>query len=346
MTEKKENRLTNKFLIWVVLPIFLFTTWLTLSLTYLINYIVYKDYSFSVLSHNHKYLENSEIKQHFIRGEFTATNDYLGVLLLRFDGKNTTLNTKINFRIKEKGKKNWYHTLTTNTLHIRYLPLFPFGFPVIENSRGKTYLYEVEIIKKSPNNKLALSNKTPQVISKYQYPKELLLSNRSTLFSFAVTKILYILTNSYFALISLVYGLPFIFYILLLVLPEKIILEFIPPSARKFLKGYVPFLFEYPNFFIFLALVLLSDVLFVPMRLDIFFIVIIGVWFYFIRKYRFTPDVSFFIANLFILLSAFLFIFFLPKNSEKAAIWGFFFLVSGTIHYIFSLFQKKKISKL
>jgi len=51
---------------------------------------------------------------------------------------------EIVFRLKEKGAENWFYESPYFFEQATPSHLFPFGFPIIEDSEGKTYLVEIE----------------------------------------------------------------------------------------------------------------------------------------------------------------------------------------------------------
>jgi hypothetical protein len=86
---------------------------------------------------------------------------------------------EIIFRLKEKGAENWFYESPYFFEQATPSHLFPFGFPIIEDSEGKTYLVEIEG-RGEPNGKTpslyvfaaADSAGRPYLYSRYVYRQE------------------------------------------------------------------------------------------------------------------------------------------------------------------------------
>lgn len=78
-----------------------------------------------------------------VSAEFTAIEPQLGIVSFRFQKPDRETTAAVVFRIKEKGNQTWYyeHTYTANQLYI--YDWYPFGFPILEQSRGRTYQFEL-----------------------------------------------------------------------------------------------------------------------------------------------------------------------------------------------------------
>ncbi|MFA6569626.1 MAG: glycosyltransferase family 39 protein [Bacteroidota bacterium] len=129
------------------------------------------------------------LKGEKIIGEFESRENNLGILAFRFGnsygGKNTEL---IDFRLKEKNTDEWYYD---NLYHAdQFLPdeLFTFGFPVIPNSSGKTYIFEIESLNGKPGNAITISAFNPVFETKYKYSKAELFHDPGLLFNYLILK--------------------------------------------------------------------------------------------------------------------------------------------------------------
>jgi len=339
---KNVPSLSNLLIEWLIIPIFLFSIWIVLSFVYLAEYINKEDYSFSVLSKNHEYNPIQQASQgNVITGEFRANEDYLGVVLLRFNTSQTVTNAPLAFKIKEKGAKEWYHESETNTKHIQYLPLLPFGLPIIENSQGKTYVYtvftnkELEII--------TVSKEIPTVVTKYQFPKAELLADSNFLLYFLQQKAIYIIQNSYFLLVSIMYLMPFVLYVVFIpLLPES----YLPKPIRKIISKLTTSYRHKSKPLFYLMLAILSSIFFIPFKSDILYGLLILFSFYFIKKNNISVQFSFVLALGFILLSFSLLILQLASVAEKAVTWAVIFLIIGTFFYCSSLLKGSKKSQV
>jgi len=91
---------------------------------------------------------------------------------------------EITFRIKEKGEEDWFYENAYYFDQTAPSHLYPFGFPVIEDSENKTYLVEIagqkEIVLKKNNLFLFASvdkNNQPYLYSRFVYNKGELKEN-------------------------------------------------------------------------------------------------------------------------------------------------------------------------
>ena len=119
-------------------------------------------------------------------GEFKARADRLGAIKINLDvysqteGSIDTYDSLI-FRIREKGSDSWYYqSRHNNIIHgsewyanrdygwlDHSTVSFPFGFPVISDSRGKTYQMEIESVVGTADKAFVLSRNRPDFISLY-----------------------------------------------------------------------------------------------------------------------------------------------------------------------------------
>jgi hypothetical protein len=148
---------------------------------------------------------NELLKGEKIAGRFTVPQNYLGQLSVRFYNYDRKINDQVIFRIKEKNAQKWYyeHTYETN----QFLPdnLFPFGFPVISDSKGKTYFFEVESVKGTPDDSVTLSRKEPLVALSFKYPKLLIVRDKKVFLEFVSNKISYTKVDHDFIISFLTY---------------------------------------------------------------------------------------------------------------------------------------------
>lgn len=148
--------------------------------------------AFSVATEELKEVEYSNIEFNELlegeklQGKFTATDNYLGQVLIRFYNFKRINPDKVIFRIKEEDSESWYYQSIYKTDQFQPHLLFPFGFPVISYSEGKTYIFEVESLDGQPEQSIGLSPVSPLGAVLYQYPKKLLLSDPNFLVNFIV----------------------------------------------------------------------------------------------------------------------------------------------------------------
>lgn len=200
----------------IILALILFFSWFIFSAAY-----VYSKSNLTVVT---DYLpKNVLIKTTFseflkgekITGEFTSSQNYLGQVLIRFYNYQRINSDSVIFRIKEKGQSNWYYENTYKTDQFVPNALFTFGFPIIGNSKGKTYYFEIESVKGKPEDAVTLSQDLPIAAVIYQFPKKELVKNPRVLSEYVKSKIKYTPINRDL-LVNFITYLDFIFLILLL----------------------------------------------------------------------------------------------------------------------------------
>jgi hypothetical protein len=314
--QKKENRKLSIYMRWtrlVVIPIMLFTLWMVLSLLYSTSKA-----SPTILIHEHA-KENitsgdkSELlKGEIITGEFEAREDNLGIVAVRFNTFLRINDDIVRFRIKEKGSNKWYYENDYTTPQFQPDDLFTFGFPIISNSEGKTFQFEVESRQGEPENAVALSPIEPVFITKYQYSKAEILSNRDYLLTFAQRKIINTFSNVDFLLSFFAYSLPLILYLIWLFFFEKYL-------YNKYYLILIP-----------IGLMILISILNPPNN-DAIVIGLTGLWIAQSYAYRLKTEISFYLALTLLITSAILLYSSFFEISKNFSMWSFMLLLSGVI---------------
>ncbi|MGI6775833.1 MAG: hypothetical protein ACOX5S_00820 [Patescibacteria group bacterium] len=103
---------------------------------------------------------------------------------------------EIIFRIKEKGAENWFYENTYYFDQAAPSHLYPFGFPIIEESESKTYLVELAGKKQPDEETPALyvfasvdKNNQPYLYSRYVYNKGELKNNIGSIWENILKKV-------------------------------------------------------------------------------------------------------------------------------------------------------------
>lgn len=130
-----------------------------------------------------------------ITGEFMAREDNLGIVSLRLDTDHVIDADKVILRLKEKGKNDWYYENRYRITKLANTSRFPFGFPVIHNSRGKIFRFEVEIIRGAPGNALQLNTDYPVYTAHYKFYKNELMKSPIKFAAFLAKKVAYYFSN-------------------------------------------------------------------------------------------------------------------------------------------------------
>lgn len=131
------------------------------------------------------FLKSGEIT----RGVFTASENFLGTISIRFNAFERINSDTLLFRLKEKGSSKWYSENSYMVDQFTGLPFFPFGFPPIISSKGKIYIVELESLRGTPKDSIGISIGKPSIQIGYYYPRSYLFKNVKIFLQFVVTKI-------------------------------------------------------------------------------------------------------------------------------------------------------------
>jgi len=183
-----------------------------------IKYVVFSDISLSVLSKKHvtafKPAGNRGLyAKQKISAVFTADSDYLGMVEVRINTFNRINQDFVIFRIKDTVSGKWWYENHYDTLQFNNDELYPFGFPIINNSKGKKYLVEIESTLGRAGNNVSISNNQPNLISKYKIPKAEIIKDTVSLFNFLKIKIVNSVKDNDLIFIFTIYSLPLLVYI-------------------------------------------------------------------------------------------------------------------------------------
>lgn len=122
-------------------------------------------------------------------GEFKSEDNFLGIVEIRFLIHGKVNSDSYIFRIKEKSDKEWYHTNTYKAKEFGGYPLFPFGFPVITNSKGKIYYFELESLSGRSRDAASISAIEPVAVVKNVFNRTYLMNHKEELALFLFKKI-------------------------------------------------------------------------------------------------------------------------------------------------------------
>lgn len=105
-----------------------------------------------------------------IIGRFTAKDNNLGQLAVRFTSNYKQPSDHIIFRLKPENDDQWYYQAEYNTDQFQDNQLFPFGFPLIEQSKGQSYIFEIESLSGSTESgQIGISQENPPFTSRYTF---------------------------------------------------------------------------------------------------------------------------------------------------------------------------------
>ncbi len=175
-----------------------------------------------------------------LRGEFIALHDNLGTVRFRFTTFGRLNEDSIQFRMKEKGKSEWdvINSYTTNAFVNG--GMYPFGFPIVPNSKGKTYQFEIRSQKGSVGNAVGISTEYNPMATQYIYSREFLMGNIADFRNFIAEKIDSLLADASFQLYILIFIIPTIFWVSIGILHSQ---------GIKFIIGLLSSLYMHIVFF-------------------------------------------------------------------------------------------------
>lgn len=326
---------------WVFIVSLLVIFWITLSV-----WNINKNLGTTVLTYDHSKSEiitrnfSEILAGNIIKGEFSARDKNLGIVAVRFNTFFRINEDVVEFRIKEKGTKNWYYKNSYTTPQFQPSQYFTFGFPIIPNSEGKKYYFEIESAHGVHENAVALSAIEPIFETKYQYSKTLIMKDlRSSggfiirrffnsegenyAVDYIVRKLINIFTNVDFLISSIVYFMPLFLYIVWLLFFKKYLFD------------------EYYLIFMPVILMILSSILNITGN-DTVIIGLTSFWFFVAFVYKLKSYFSFIFSLVLIIMSPLLLYTSLEVLSVNFTVWGYLFLVVGVLQQIIELSWKDR----
>lgn len=299
---------------------------LAVAVTFSYVYIRKLDPSISVLLKEHSGTEINGVdmlKGVIIRQKINADYDNLGIVSVRFQTFGRINDDVLIFRIKESGKNEWYYSAKYKVDQFQDREFFPFGFPIIANSSGKSYEFEIESLLGTWDDHVSVDVLKPIVLTKYHYAIRQFNILSKPLYSFFILKIGNLFSNYALLFPVAFYFIPFIYFIFHYLI-----------SKEKVTGRYL--LFIYP---IFMYLIQVTASLSPPRYWEI---IISIFWIMYLMLNRLDYKINFIIAlGLFPLMLQQL-IEGYQKESEIAAYWMFIFLIFGVLHVFLKSFIKPK----
>lgn len=315
---------------WIGIPLILVLIALILSAAYFFN----SDISPRILSFNHS-TKNVQSDHGVVRGTFNAQENYLSIVTVRFEKKQTFSGDSL-FKIKNILDKKWYHVVTIAASQYSVIPFYAFGIPPITNSKNRTYQFEIQLLDNSPvKPTISLSNKYPVLISRYSFPNNILLESKSLMIEFIGKKLSYYAFKESSWKIFLVYSIPLILYVLYITLAYRVFsLEQI-----KLWRIRTSVLLNPYMLFIFLCIGI--DIFIIRKYSDGVTVLFTFLWILGAVAYRLEARYSFGVALVFLLYCPFLLLANLEWVTEKSAVWTYIFLIVGTTQSLLELKIRK-----
>lgn len=151
---------------------------------------------------------------------FVSNEDNLGIVSIRFNTFERINQDTLQFKIKEIDSNEWLSVTEHTVAQFQPGELFPFGFPIQAESKGKKYLIELHSSFGADGNSVALDTKKPAMTLTHKFFKEDLSRNPRILRMIALRTsvallqqiVREVLTSHYFLLVMSFYVCSFFFY--------------------------------------------------------------------------------------------------------------------------------------
>jgi len=325
---------SKKFIKLLLIPILLLMFWAFSSVLFVYPAVSAYPASFSFITN---YYDKSDIqnfstkkvlKGERITGYVNASNDNLGILVIRFNRSKSVQYQKedrLIFRIKEKGSDKWLAENRYRSALINQTPFFPFGFPLIEGSRNKVYEFQIMSLKGNEENAISMSSVNPIMASQYKVPKSEIFKDGKSFTEFMFLKFQNFLTDKISLLLSFPYLLPFLFYFVYLF------------AERRFGPFNFSLFYDFSLFYL-VSLFILADIFINYYKASSVGEVIIAFcWILVLGKYKLSSSISFFLSALFVLIAAIGIIFGQPLLTEKSSEWAYYMLLIGGVQIVWEI---------
>jgi hypothetical protein len=312
------NCLLNTRIAIIAIIVILTAVWIGGSL------IFNNKYSFSLLKYGYDNQLEQDLtlyKNQKIIGEFKSKDNFLGIVFIKFSDfvipsyRNEDM---LEFRIKEKDAKDWYYVNNFKSGFLKTSLHFPFGFPTIEHSKDKIYIFEIESLNGNERNAVNFDRSKNYISTGHKYNKAELISSTNNFINYSFTKLHNSFTDTDYILSSLFYALPLIFYLLWLILHHRV------ETVNKILL------------ILFFAFVI-ADTFFIENFYQGIYFGLIIVWIFCIKLYRYESSVNFLLGFLAFLLGLLSIYFQSTQYTEKLNIWTYTFLFIGAMQVLVEL---------
>lgn len=267
------------------------------------------------------------LKGNKLEGKFLANENYLGTVLLNFSSVPSVgydNQDKLLFRIKEKGATHWYYQGVYHSGGFKENELFPFGFPIIHDSYGKTYIFQLISLNGNLSNAVTVGTVFD---TRFISSKKYLLHSFHLLLNFIYKKIIYSFIDISFILNSFIYITPLLFYIVLLLSTSRSSTDLFFSNGKAIFTITLIAIFCY-------SFSTVEPII----GISIFFI---GWWVILIYLKKVDSRVSFSFFALLLALGYIGVMFSQTNFSTRISSWAYIFLLIGAIQAIFE--EKLKI---
>lgn len=247
--------------------------------------------------------------------EYPSKYKKLGTIGIKFTTYNRINSDTLKFRIKEVGEDSWFYEHDYKVDQFQQFEFFTFGFPILEESSGKTYKIEIESQAGVRDDAVAIMSPLDRsVIAKHVFTRQQLIENPRVLFYFIFHKLLYLGTDIDFLSNLVIYSTPLFFYL---------IYSLVGSSVGAF------------SIVIFLSV--LADTFYVKDYSGFFFVSVISGWGLMTWHHRIESRVTSSVFLTIFLLSPIFFVFGQTRLGDKAAVWAYLFITSSLIRSVYEI---------
>jgi len=261
-----------------------------------------------------------------LNGQFQASENNLGIVGLRvLPGNNahSEQDDHLLFQIKEKGTTKWHYQNTYKGGFFRGYTYYPFGFPIISNSKGKIYQFRLTSLGGNKLNAITVVEKNPEMNASYQFSKSDLLHGRENILHFANKKLKDYFTDQQKQTVASIFFLPFIVFVLWTLFVKYSLLQ------RRFFLIVVVFI-------IFYQLILFSTMIYAVIFSSLL------LWMIAVYRNKLASDFTFVLCFIIFFVGQF-FIFFKNNSGElESSFLIYFLLVIGICQMIWEMGKQPK----
>ncbi len=334
----------------VIIPVSLLMFWIFSTFIY----GSYKNFSVLEYSHVQDAPNNSGgkiLKDQKIIFKFNAKKNNLGIVAVKLENvPRVDFNNEdtLVFRIKEVNSKDWQYINKYRSGQMSSKMYFPFGFLEIQDSIGKDFIFEIKSLNGNEVNAITLKDENVRFISKYKYSKSQIFTNNQSALSFLKDKAFTVFTSKYILISSSIFLLPFIFYILFLILGNE-------SKASKIFKKN-KYVYKIINrFFIkcykikrylFLGLCLFFIFLYIfttEVFVSGFVIGLLGFWVISIRINKISSRVTYFLSFIIVCISVVNIYFNFGLSSDEVSSFAYMLLLLGLLQDLLGFRLSSKI---
>lgn len=200
---KKNKEVRIQFGLGQIVMCFIYMSlWAFTTISYLV--FIQQNATQLVVTASQKMLHTKQLKDGsaVITMQVDAIENGLGIIKVPFKIKGVLPSTPLIFKVRELGTENWYHVDAINLNHLTHLPFYPFGFPPINNSKGRIYVIEVTITKAMGSEQYAVATQEKNVQTVYQFKKSIITDDVKSLFIFVFKKYYLFIIQNYIKLIA------------------------------------------------------------------------------------------------------------------------------------------------